>query len=140
MLEPQKLAIIGGVGAIMLALLITQTVRLGNAHEEIGSLIIQVAEAVDANMQNQIAIDELVTEIEDLLLQITVDENAVAAAAAQNRLDRERLIRARNKAEKERDELFNSTPSCQELARLDLGMCPGVVDRLRQLSKDLSQD
>lgn len=137
---PQKWLAIGAAGAIVLALLITQTMRLGSAQERVGELEAAVAQAVDANEQNQIAIDGLVKEITELLLQITVDENAMAAASAQNRLDRERLKRERDQAEKERDELFDSTPSCQELARMDLGMCPGVVDRLRQLARDLDKD
>lgn len=137
---PQKWLAIGAVGAIVLAMLITQTVRLGSAQERVGELEAAVAQAVDANEQNQIAIDGLVKEITELLLQITVDENAMAAASAQNRLDRERLKRERDIAEKERDELFNSTPSCRELARLDLGMCPGVADRLRQLARDLDKN
>lgn len=135
---PNKGLIIGAV--VMGGLLLTQTLRLGSAQERVGKLEAAVAVAVEANATNQVTISALEDAVSTLLLQITVNENAAAAAAAQNRLDRERLKRERDTAKRERDELFDSTPSCQELARMDLGMCPGVVDRLRRLSRDLDKD
>ncbi len=135
---PNKGLIIGAV--VMGGLLLTQTLRLGSAQERVGKLEAAVATAVEANATNQVTISALEDAVSTLLLQIAVDENAAAAAAAQNRLDRERLKRERDRAKKERDELFDSTPTCQELARMDLGMCPGVVDRLRRLSRDLDKD
>ena len=140
MFDTQKMAIIGAVGAVMVAALITQTVRLGNAQGKIGKLETQITQAIDANKSNQDTIDVLEFQLAEVILQIQIDQTAAEVAASENRLERERLIRARDKAEIELNEIFNATPSCKELARLDLGMCPRVVDRLRQLSRDLDSD
>ena len=125
------------LAAVLGILVIAQTTRLGSAKEEIGKLATQVTAAIEANESNRTTIGAQRVRINELLLLITINENQAAAAAAQNMLDREKLKRERDNAKRERDELFNSTPGCKELARLDLAMCPAVVDRLRGLARDL---
>ena len=133
---PVTKILIAGV-AVLGVLVIAQTTRLGWALEKVGKLESQVVAAIAANESNLTTINAQRVRINELLLLITINENQAAAAAAQNMLDREKLKRERDNAERERDELFNSTPGCKELARLDLAMCPAVVDRLRGLARDL---
>jgi len=136
---PVQKILIAGV-AVLGVLVIAQTTRLGSAQETIGKLGVVVDAAIAANESNRTTIDAQRVRINDLLLLISINKNLAAAAAAQNMLDREKLKRERDNAKRERDELFNSSPGCKELARLDLAMCPAVVDRLRGLSQDIGTD
>jgi septal ring factor EnvC (AmiA/AmiB activator) len=117
------------VGALWL-----QTSRLDSALERNGELVTRLDSAVEANKTNQETISELQDANAALLDRIRIDSVA-AEEAARNATERlEELRRQRDEAKRRLESALSSSPSCEDLARLDLAAaCPAFGDRLRDL-------
>lgn len=91
--------------------------------------------AVNSNESIFKALADLKAKHTELMALISTDTSAIRASA--ERLDlvsddiRKRAIQLRTT----REEMFRATPSCEELARLDIaGMCPSLAASLRESS------
>jgi len=132
--------IAGGVAG---ALLVVQTVRLGNAHERVGELEVklqtqveQTEEAVAANLTNMQTILLLETTVSDMIIQRLADAEERELELANRDREVDLALQLAEEDRRERLELFNATQSCDELAnmRVDLA-CPAIADGLRERSK-----
>jgi septal ring factor EnvC (AmiA/AmiB activator) len=126
-------AAVAAVAALVAALWI-QTGRLDSALERNGELSTRLETAVEANKTNQETIDALQNANAQLLDRIRLDSVASeeAARSATERL--EELRRQRDEARRRLESALSSSPSCEDLAGLDLAAaCPAFGDRLLDL-------
>lgn len=122
-----------GVAALVAALWI-QSGRLDRALAENGELRVRLDAVVEANETNVEAINALRKANADLLERIRLDEAAAAAAAREAAERAAELRRQRDEARRQLDSALSSTPSCEDLARMDLAAaCPAFGDRLLDL-------
>lgn len=132
----RAILITAGVAAVasLVAALWFQTSRLDAALTQNGELRQRLETAVEANQTNQETIDELQDANARLLDRIRADTVA-AEEAARNATERlEELRRQRDEARRRLDSALSSSPSCEDLARLDLASaCPAFGDRLLDL-------
>lgn len=104
--------------------------------EERGRIEASLDAAVKANDTNQDTITELERRIRVMVEERTMDAQEREAAMAKRDRELAAAVRAADRARRERDALFRSTPGCEELARLDIaGACPGIGSRLQDLSR-----
>lgn len=128
------IAVAGTALAGILAALWYQTSRLNSAQEENGRLTVRLEQAVEANETNQETIHALEEANAELLERIRLDAVAAEKAARDARERAAELRRQREKAGRELDRALSSTPSCEELGRLDLAAaCPALGGRLLSL-------
>lgn len=110
--------------------------RWMEAREEVGAVNAVNTVITKANDTNQKTITELEGKINSM-----VAERALDAAEREKLMDQrdQELIaaqRAADRARRERDALFRSTPGCEELGRMDIGaLCPAVAGRLQERSR-----
>lgn len=121
------------VGSLVAALWI-QSGRLDAALTKNGELSTRLEAAVEANRTNQETINALQDANAQLLDRIRLDSVAAeeAARSATERL--EELRRQRDEARRRLESALSSSPSCEDLAGLDLAAaCPAFGDRLLDL-------
>lgn len=104
--------------------------------EEIGAIKADRATVIKANASNQTTISELERRIQIMIDERSQDAREREAALAQRDKELAAANRAADKARRERDALFRSTPGCEQLARLDIGaLCPAAAKRLQERSR-----
>lgn len=129
-----------GVAALVAALWI-QSGRLDRALAENGELRVRLDTAVEANETNVETINALRKANADLLERIRLDEAAAAAAAREAAERLAELRRQREAARAQLEAALSSSPSCDQLAALDLAAaCPALRDGLLGLSERNRQD
>lgn len=127
--------------AALVAALWIQSGRLDAALTKNGELSTRLEAAVEANRTNQETINALQDANAQLLDRIRLDSVA-AEEAARNATERlEELRRQRDEARRRLESALSSSPSCEDLAGLDLAAaCPALRDRLLSLSERNRQD
>ena len=132
--------VVTAVAALIAALWI-QTSRLDTAQRKTGELTTRLDAVVEANETNQETINALQEANTKLLERIRADALAAEEAARRAAERHEELRRLKEHARGQLRAALSSSPSCDELARLNLAAaCPAFSDRLLGLYQRSSPD
>lgn len=132
------------VGVIIVALFTSNVyfkLRLDSVKGDRKLLQFRVSTTVDANESNQETIERLRKRNDELkdLMEISVARAGSEAATA--RAERDSLVAERERIQRELRAALSGTPTCEDLAALDLSaLCPDFVDRLLRFYERSRQD
>lgn len=139
-----KGALIGGAALLLMlaaesGLIIGQAKTIGKLQEQNGGLRHELAQGQLDLQSCERTRDRLRTSLESCLKEVRVaqDENALARQSIE--LLSDRVHQTTEAVTRERAALFRATPSCHELATLDInGACPGIANSLRGRASRMS--
>lgn len=122
-----------GAGVLVLSSIAgAQTWRLSQANEKVGEYREKLATAAEAARSNYETVDALRLANERLTEALRVTAEARDEAVSNLEEANEQIRDELGETRRELSEALQSTPSCEELAALDIGrMCPAAADSLR---------